>query len=234
MQGAKPMWESFEQAFQLIIGADPELRHIILTTLRMSFTSTAIAALLGTMLGILLGSREFWGKRLILRFTNTLMGLPPVVAGLVVFMLLSRRGPFGELGLLFSVTAMVIAQVILITPIITGLTASTIAGKSPLIMETTRGLGISGFKELIYLFHETRAQLVAIILTGYGRAISEVGAVQLVGGNVQFKTRVMTTAIVLETNRGHFDLALALGIILLIIAFIVNSVAQHLQGGKHA
>lgn len=223
------MWESFKQAIELLCGADPELRHIVLTTLRMSFTSTVIASVLGISLGMLLGSRDFWGKRLILRCTHTLMGLPPVVAGLVVFMLLSRRGPLGAWGMLFSVTAMVIAQVVLITPIVAGLVAAAVAAKAPLVTETTRGLGISRGQELYQLFHETRAQLISIILTGYGRAISEVGAVQLVGGNVQFKTRVMTTAIVLETNRGRFELALALGILLLLIAFIVNSIAQWLQ-----
>ena len=223
------MWKSFSQAWQLVVGADPELRHIIATTMRMSLTSTAIASVLGISLGVLLGSRNFWGKKLLLRITNTLMGLPPVVAGLVVFMLLSRSGPLGSLSLLFSVSAMVIAQVVLITPIVAGLTASAVAGRAPLIMETTRGLGIGRGRELYYLLHETRAQLVAIMLTGYGRAISEVGAVQLVGGNVQYKTRVMTTAIMLETNRGNFDLALALGIVLLLIAFVVNSIAQQLS-----
>lgn len=223
------MWESFKQALQLLLGSDPELRHIIITTMRMSLMSTLVASVLGVGLGMVLGSRNFRGKRLILRLTNTLMGLPPVVAGLVVFMLLSRRGPFGSLGLLFSVSAMVIAQVVLITPIVAGLTAAAVAAKAPLIQETTRGLDIRGGRELYYLFHETRAQLISIILTGYGRAISEVGAVQLVGGNVQFKTRVMTTAIVLETNRGRFELALALGILLLLIAFAVNTLAQLLQ-----
>lgn len=223
------MLESFQQAVALLFGADPELRHIALTTLRMSFTSTLIASVLGISLGMLLGSRDFWGKRLILRCTHTLMGLPPVVAGLVVFMLLSRRGPLGSFSLLFSVTAMVLAQVVLITPIVAGLTAAAVAAKAPLITETTRGLGLSRRRELFQLFRETRAQLISIILTGYGRAISEVGAVQLVGGNVQFKTRVMTTAIVLETNRGRFELALALGILLLLIAFTVNSIAQWLQ-----
>jgi len=228
------MWESFIQALQLLVGADPELRHIIATTMRMSLTSTLIASVLGISLGVVLGSRDFWGKKLLLRIINTLMGLPPVVAGLLVFMLLSRRGPLGSWGLLFSVSAMVIAQVVLITPIVAGLTASAIAGKAPLILETTRGLGIGRARELYYLFHETRAQLIAIMLTGYGRAISEVGAVQLVGGNVQYKTRVMTTAIMLETNRGQFELALALGIILLFIAFLVNGLAQRLQGESHA
>ena len=228
------MWESLRQALRLVVGADPELRYIIATTMRMSFTSTLIASVLGIALGIVLGSRDFWGKKMLLRLTNTLMGLPPVVAGLVVFMLLSRRGPLGSFSLLFSVSAMVIAQVLLITPIITGLTASAIAAKAPLVLETTRGLGIGRGQELYYLCCETRAQLIAIMLTGYGRAISEVGAVQLVGGNVQFKTRVMTTAIVLETSRGRFSFALALGVVLLVIAFAVNSLAQYLQGENHA
>jgi tungstate transport system permease protein len=157
------------------------------------------------------------------------MGLPPVVAGLVVFMLLSRSGPFGSLKLLFSVTAMVIAQVILITPIITGLSASVSSARAGRLKETATGLGIGRFRQVLLLLSECRVQLISVALTGFGRAISEVGAVQLVGGNIQYKTRVMTTAIMLETNKGNFEFAVALGIILLLLAFIFNSVAYIMQ-----
>lgn len=221
--------EAFAEALVLLFGHDNELRQIILVTLQMSLTSTAVASVLGISSGVLLGSSRFHGRKIILRVIHTLMGLPPVVAGLAVFMTLSRKGPLGSLSLLFSVTAMVIAQVLLITPIVAGLTASAIAAKAPAIVETTRGLGLSRPKEKLLLLYETRRQLVSVVLTGFGRAVSEVGAVQLVGGNIQHKTRVMTTAIMLETNKGNFELAIALGVVLLVLAFAVNALAHRLQ-----
>lgn len=221
--------EAFVEAIGLLFGQDHELRRIILVSLQMSLTSTLVASVIGISLGVLLGSSSFCGRKMILRVTHTLMGLPPVVAGLAVFMALSRKGPLGSWNLLFSVTAMVIAQVLLITPIVAGLTASAIAAKSPAIVETTRGIGLSRSKEKLLLLYETRRQLISVVLTGFGRAVSEVGAVQLVGGNIQHKTRVMTTAIMLETNKGNFELAIALGMVLLVIAFVVNAFAQRLQ-----
>ena len=219
----------FSEAFQLLFGADGELRQIIWVTIQMSFSSTLLSVCIGMPLGTLLGALSFRGKRLVLRTINTLMGLPPVVAGLIVFMFLSRSGPLGSLRLLFSIPAMVIAQVLLITPIITGLTSSIISQKAPTILETTRGMGLSLVRSLSLVLWECRAPLISVLLTGFGRAIAEVGAVQLVGGNVQSKTRVMTTAIMLETNKGNFSLAIALGIILLLFSFLVNILAQHLQ-----
>jgi len=225
--------ENFLEALKLLFGADAELRHIVGVTLEMSFASTGISVLLGMPLGVLLGSRDFFGKRYIMRVVQTLMGLPPVVAGLMVFMLLSRKGPLGAFHLLFSVKAMVIAQVILILPIVAGLTAALVSVRAPQIQETTRGLGISRRKEASLLLYESKIQLISVVMTGFGRAIAEVGAVQLVGGNIQYKTRVMTTAIMLETNRGDFELALALGILLLLLSLVVNSFAQKLQEEKN-
>ncbi|MBE5781245.1 MAG: ABC transporter permease subunit [Clostridiales bacterium] len=222
-------WEVFGEALGLMFGANPELRNILLVTLRMSLTSTTVAVCIGVPLGVLLGTSNFKGRKLILKIIHTLMGLPPVVAGLVVFLLLSRSGPLGALRLLFSVTAMVIAQVVLITPIVMGLTSSIVSAKAPQIMETTAGIGLSRRRTLWLILKECRPQLISVVLTGFGRAISEVGAVQLVGGNVQFKTRVMTTTIMLETNKGNFGLAVALGILLLIIAFGINAIAAKLQ-----
>ena len=224
--------EVIREAIGLLFGQNSELRQIIGTTLQMSFTSTLLACLMGIPLGVLIGSSYFRGKRLVLHITNTLMGLPPVVAGLLVFFLLSRSGPFGTYKLLYSVPAMIIAQVLLITPIATGQAAAIASARAPMMAETAFGIGLSRARRLWYALYESRKQLFCVLFTGFGRAISEVGAAQLVGGNIQHKTRVMTTAIVLETNKGNFGLAVALGIILLIIAFLVTSVAHRLQEGR--
>ena len=164
-----------------------------------------------------------------MRVLNTLMGLPPVVAGLLVFFLLSRSGPLGSLKLLYTVSAMVIAQVLLITPIVAGLSASIVSGISPRLRETARGMGLSRHAEFFCLLYECRGQFLSVVLTAFGRSIAEVGAVSIVGGNVQYKTRVMTTAIMLETNKGNFEFAVSLGVVLLLIAFIINSAALSLQ-----
>jgi len=222
--------EDIAEIVQLLFGEDNELRAIIGVTLQMSLTSTVIASLFGVILGLLLGCINFRFKRVLLRISDTLMGLPPVVAGLVVFLLLSRSGPLGSFRLLYSVSAMVIAQVLLITPIVTSLSASAAESVWPRIHETAHGLGLPIQKQLLYTMYEIRGQLVSIVLTGFGRAISEVGAVQIVGGNIQFKTRVITTAIMMVTNMGQFHFAVALGVVLLLIAFIVNITAHRLSG----
>ena len=216
----------------MLFGGDPELRQIIGITLQMSFFSTSISSLLGIPLGVMIGASEFRSKRWVQRIMNTLMGLPPVVAGLVVYLILSRSGPLGSLKLLYTVTAMVIAQVVLITPIITGLTSTIVSIRAPLIQETAAGIGLSRSKRILYTIYECRLQFISIVLAGFGRSIAEVGAVQIVGGNIQFKTRVMTTAIMMQTNMGQFEFAIALGIVLLIISFIINAVVQRFQEGK--
>lgn len=226
------MLSALSNIAELFLDPKGEIFQIIGVTLIMSFFSTTISSLIGMPLGVLLGSRKFRAKKIIMRLTHTLMGVPPVVAGLVVFLLLSRRGPLGSLQLLFTVSAMVIAQVALITPVVISLTASTVGARAEMMLETTRGLGISKGRELLIMLGECKAQLVSIQLTGFGRSIAEVGAVSMVGGNIQFKTRVMTTAIMLETNKGDFELAIALGVILLIIAFIVNTLAQNFSEGR--
>jgi len=218
--------EDFREAFRLVFSFNRELWQIIGVTMVMTFASTAISCALGIFPGIFIGSRRFRGKKLLMKILYTFMGLPPVVAGLFVFLLLSNRGPLGSLHLLFSVEAMVIAQCVLIVPIITGLTASAVALKNPVIAETSKGLRLSGWRQLTLLLRECRGALISVALTGFGRAISEVGAVNLVGGNIRFKTRVMTTAIMFETGMGNFELAIALGILLLTIAFAVNFIAS--------
>ena len=220
---------SFQEAFNLLTSFDKELYQIIATTLKMSFFSTLISCLLGIPLGALLESRAFRGKALIKRIIHTLIGLPPVVAGLLVYMLFTHYGPFGKLGILFTVKVMVVAQVVLITPLVIALTSSIVSGNTKQIKETATGLNLSRASIMTLYITENKNAIMSVILTAFGRAIAEVGAVSLVGGNIQFKTRVMTTAIMLETNKGNFSFALALGIILLIIAFVVNTIASFIE-----
>ncbi|MCQ2463652.1 MAG: ABC transporter permease [Clostridia bacterium] len=214
-----------KQAFGLVVSGDRELWQIIATTLVMSFFSTSVSALIGIPCGIAIGKREFKGKGVIMRILNTLMGLPPVVAGLLVFLLFRAVGPLGSFHLMFSVPIMVIAQVTLITPVICSLSASAVGERTRSMSETAQGMGISRIKQTGLMIGECSSQLVGIVLMGFGRSIAEVGAVSLVGGNIQFKTRVMTTAILLEANKGNFDKALALGIILMLISLVVNAAA---------
>lgn len=220
--------QTFFDTLSLLFAPGGELLKIIGVTLKMAFFSTTISACIGLPLGMLIGSRDFWGRGFLMRILNTLMGLPPVVAGLLVFFILSRSGPLGQYKLLYSVTAMVVAQVLLITPILTGLSASAAADRAPRIRETAIGMGMSRGKELLCLLYECRAQLLSLVFTGFGRAIGEVGAVSIAGGNIQYKTRVMTTAIMLETNKGNFEMAVALGVLLLVISFIINTLALSL------
>ena len=221
--------ELFKEALSLILSGDKELFQIIGTTLTMSVFSTSVSALLGIPLGVLIGKNRFPGKSALLRVTNTMMALPPVVAGLIVFMLFRGVGPFGSLHLMFRVPIMVIAQVLLITPVVTGLSAAAAGERSAQISETAKGLGLSGAKQIRLLIGECAPQFISITLMGFGRSIAEVGAVSLVGGNIQYKTRVMTTAILLESNKGNFNKAFALGVILMLISLLVNIPAYSVQ-----
>lgn len=218
--------EKFYEAFEMLLTMDRELLQIIGVTLRMSFFSTTLSCLIGIPLGVLLGKGSFKGKRTFKKLTGTLMGLPPVVAGLIVYMLFTKYGPFGSLGLLFTVDVMVIAQCMLIIPVVINLTESIISVKGKSLTETAKGLNFSKTKTALLLVSENKQSLLSVVLTAFGRSIAEVGAVSLVGGNIQWKTRVMTTAIMLETNKGNFSFALALGVVLLIISLIVNILAS--------
>ena len=222
----------FSEIASLLAQPGSELRQIIGVTLYMALFSTTISTCLGLPMGVLLGSRRFWGRGAILRVLNTLMGLPPVVAGLLVFFLLSRSGPLGEFKLLYSVTAMVVAQVLLITPVVAGLSASIAEERSHRLRETAIGMGLRPGQIFLCLLYECRGQFLSVVLTGFGRSIAEVGAVSLVGGNIQYKTRVMTTAIMLETNKGNFEFAVALGVVLLLISLVINSLALSLRSRK--
>ena len=218
--------DALKQALHLLFSLDPELLQILGVTMRMSFFSTTISCLIGLPLGALIGTRSFRGKAFLKKLIHTLMGLPPVVAGLLVYALFTHYGPFGRLNLLFTVRVMVVAQCLLIIPVVTGLTASFMEQSTRAVIDTAKGMGLSRRRVLFLCLSESRTSLLSVVLNAFGRSIAEVGAVSIVGGNIQWKTRVMTTAIMLETNKGKFSFALALGIILLLIAFLVNALAS--------
>ena len=216
----------------MLLAMDKEILQIIGVTLRMSFFSTTVSCLIGMPLGVLLTSNNFKGKRTIRKIINTLMGLPPVVAGLIVYMLFTKYGIFGSLGLLFTVEIMVVAQCLLITPVVISLTSGVCSVNSKNLIETAKGLSFSKLKTMRLFLSQNRTALLSVMLTAFGRSIAEVGAVSIVGGNIQWKTRVMTTAIMLETNKGNFTFALALGLVLLAISFAVNVLASLLTRGE--
>lgn len=203
--------------------------EIALRSLLVTVVALAISTVFGIPLGTWLALARFPGKRIVTALVYTGMGLPPVVVGLVVFLFLSRSGPFGSLGWLFTVKAMIIAQTIIATPLIIGVTMSSVAGVDPALRPQMRALGATRWQATLVQLYEARFGVVVGIVAGFGSIISEVGAVMLVGGNIAGRTRVLTTAIVLETRQGKFDMALALGIILLLIAFLTNALLVALQ-----
>ena len=215
----------------MLLSMDREILQIIGVTLRMSFFSTTISCLIGMPLGVIMTSSSFRGKRTIRKIINTLMGLPPVVAGLIVYLLFTKYGPLGSLGMLFTVEVMVVAQCLLITPVVISLTSGVCSVNGKSLLETAKGLSFGKIKTMRLFLSQNRLALSSVMLTAFGRSIAEVGAVSIVGGNIQWKTRVMTTAIMLETNKGNFEFSLALGIVLLIISFAVNVLASFLTKG---
>lgn len=223
------IWEGILQALQLILSGDPELIEVVLLSLAVSGSATIISILIGVPYGTLLALGRFSGRGLLLGLVNTGMGMPPVVVGLVLTILLWRSGPLGLFGLLFSPTAMVIAQVVIATPIVAGVSMAAIAQLDPRLRSQMLGLGASRLQVLWVLFQEARLPLLTAVMAGFGGVISEVGSVMMVGGNIKGQTRVLTTAIVTETGRGNFGLAIALGIVLLLLAFGANLVLTHVQ-----
>ncbi len=216
---------AFTEAIAMVIELDNGLVEIIGLSLGVSFTAVFIAALIGLPLGAAAALFRFPGRTFIVVILNAFMGLPPVVVGLIVYILLSRAGPLGVLGLLFTPTAMIIAQVILVTPIIASLTRQVIEDLWQEYEEQMRSLGAGPMKSLTALLWDGRFSLLTAILAGFGRASAEVGAVMIVGGNIDHATRVMTTAIALEVSKGDLSLALALGLILLTLSACVNGTA---------
>ncbi len=213
----------FATAFALIVGLDPTLAQIVSLSLRVTLSAVLISALVGLPLGAALALSRFRGRGAVIVTFNALMGLPPVVAGLVVYLMLSRSGPLGPLALLFTPTAMIIAQTVLITPIVVSLTRQVIEDLWAEYEEQLRSLGSSAWRAIPTLLWDGRFSLITALLAGFGRASAEVGAVLIVGGNIAGHTRTMTTAIALETSRGDLALALGLGIILIALTLTLNA-----------
>jgi tungstate transport system permease protein len=214
--------QAFASALRQIVTLDPQLLQIIALSLKVTLTAVAIATFLGFALGGVLAVYRFPGRGAVAALLNALMGLPPVVAGLIVYLLLSNAGPLGVLQLLYTPGAMIIAQVILITPIVAALTRQTCEDLLEEYRDQLRSLGASSAEMVTTLLWDGRYRLITAVLAGFGRAIAEVGAVMIVGGNIDHVTRTMTTAIALETSKGNIVLALALGMILLAIALLIN------------
>jgi tungstate transport system permease protein len=219
------MLEALNAALALLLGLDPKLVEIVLLSLRVSLSAVAIAALLGLPLGAAIAVGRFHSRQTVIVVLNALMGLPPVVVGLLVYLLLSRAGPLGTLGILFTPSAMVFAQTILILPIIAALSRQVIEDAWREYEEQLRSLGARRMNAALTLLWDTRFSLLTTILAGFGRAAAEVGAVMIVGGNIDGVTRVMTTTIALETSKGDLPLALGLGVILVAIVIVVNAAA---------
>lgn len=214
--------EAFKQAFYLILNLDRELLQIILLSLKVSGGALLISTLIGLPLGTLIALKNFHGRNILITLFNTFMGLPPVVVGLFLYLLLSRSGPLGFLSLLYTPTAMVIAQFVLALPIVTSLTQSACVKVDPAIHLAAKAVGATPFQVALTVIKEARYGIMAAVCAAFGRVIAEVGAIIIVGGNIAGYTRVMTTTIALETDKGSFELAMALGIVLLMIAFLIN------------
>jgi tungstate transport system permease protein len=227
--------EGFIQALRLIAGQDPELWQIIRLSLQVSGIALLISSVVGIPIGAFMGLSRFLGRRLVIGLLYTGMGFPPVVIGLFVYLMLSRSGPFGQMESaliprLFTPAAMVVAQTIISFPLVAGFTMAAVLGVDRQLRLQLRSLGATRWQTAVAVVTEARVGVLVAVVAGFGSIISEVGAVMLVGGNIQGKTRVLTTAIVLETQKGAFALAIALGIILLSLSFLTNLVMLQLQG----
>ena len=217
--------EAFAAAWALVIGFDSGLAGIVLLSLQVSLSAALIATLIGLPLGAAIAVERFPGRQLLIVLLNALMGLPPVVVGLLIYLLLSRAGPLGSLGILFTPQAMVIAQTVLIVPIIAALSRQTIEDAWREYSEQLRSLGARRLSAAMTLIWDTRFSLLTIVLAGFGRAAAEVGAVMIVGGNIDGVTRVMTTTIALETSKGDLPWALGVGIVLITLVIALNALA---------
>jgi tungstate transport system permease protein len=221
------------QAFQLLLSGDSEVLEVTLLTLRVSGTATAVSVLFGVPIGLWLALKDFRGKQAATSLVNFGMGLPPVVVGLMVSLFLWRYGPLGYLGLMYTPSAMILAQAVIATPIVSGLSFAAILSLNPKLHWQLISLGASPWQKSWLLIREARLGLMAAVIAGFGRVISEVGASMMVGGNIKGQTRVLTTATVMEVGKGNYDLALALSFILLIAAYGVVLLLTYLQhGGK--
>ena len=216
-------------ALSLIFSFDREVYTVVWTSLHISVVAVTLAALAGIPLGIMVVLRDFPGKRLLQQTLNTLMALPTVVVGLLLYGVLTRKGVLGDLGLLYTTGAIIIGQTVLILPIIWNLSIAAASSADPRLLPTSQALGASTLQQGIMYVHEVKFALAAAMVAGFGRAIGEVGIAMMLGGNIEGFTRTMTTAIALETSKGEFEFALALGILLLVTAFLVNFIVQRFQ-----
>lgn len=225
------MQTALQKALALILSGDRELGNILLVTAKTSLTSSLIALLIGVPLGIFLGATRFRGRQVLVILNRTLMGMPPVVCGLLLYLLFSGVGPFGGWKLLFTVPIMVLAQVLLITPIVVGNLETYVSGIAQPVRETAKGLNLGAGRTFLLLGNECVYPILSTYLLAFARSIAEVGAVSMVGGAIAWKTNVMTTAIMQYTNRGNFSLGIALGMILMVLSLVVNILVSLLQRG---
>ncbi len=223
------------EAFRLLVSRDPYLFEIVALSLQVSGTALLFSTLIGIPLGAMLGLSRFVGRRAVIAFLYTGMGFPPVVIGLFVYLMLSRNGPLGQLNsalvpALFTPGAMIVAQTIISFPLVAGFTMAAVMGVDPQLRQQLQALGATRWQTTLAVLMEARVGVIVSIIAGFGAIISEVGAVMMVGGNIEHQTRVLTTAIVLETRKGNFDLAIAISIVLLGLAFLTNAAVLGLQG----
>jgi len=223
------MENGFLDAFRMLVRFDPNLVEIILLSIKVSFSAVALALALALPVGALLATWNFPGRRAVIVLVNSLMGLPPVVVGLALYLLFSHRGALGVLDFLYTPSAMIVAQTVLVFPIVASLSRQVFADLYAQYDEMLRALGADRWQTLLTVFWEARRSLLTVVLAGMGRALSEVGAVMIVGGNIDHVTRVMTTAIALETSKGSLAFAMALGIVLLALSVLVNAAASFLK-----
>jgi tungstate transport system permease protein len=224
------IWNGVLRAIELIATLNPEVLEITARSLLISLSAVFLAAAIGIPLGALIELREFRGKKALVNLIQTLYGLPTVTVGLLVFLILSRSGPLGNLELLYTPTGMVIGQMILVSPILIGLTISALKGVSPQIRDTAVSLGADESQLIRAIIKEARFAVIAAVLIGFGRALSEVGVAMMIGGNIRDYTRVLTTSIALQTSMGNLEMSMALGIILIGISMILNLSLSRLQG----
>lgn len=225
------IFTALKDAISLIISLDPEVSQVVRTSLKLSLTSTFLAAVIGTPFGILISKIEFKGKYLLNTVLNTLLSLPTVVLGLFVYSIISRRGLLGPYGLLYTNTGIIIGQVLLILPIVVALIRNAIHDVDEKMYKTAISLGATGQQQFRLLLSEARYGIIGALITSFGRVIGEVGISMMLGGNIKGYTRTITTAIAMETNKGRFSFGLALGIILLTISFIINFIIYYFQTG---
>ncbi|EGL84149.1 ABC-type transporter, integral membrane subunit [Caldalkalibacillus thermarum TA2.A1] len=228
------VWKGLQRAIEMLISGDPEVFQITWLTLRVSLTATLISVILGLPLGVILGLVTFPGRKLVVTLINLGMGLPPVVAGLWITLLLWRSGPLGHYSLLYTPTAIIMAQVLVSLPIIIGLTTAAFQQIDPRLRLQIKALGASKWQSFLVLLRETRLAIMAAVMAGLGRVLAEVGASMMVGGNIKGETRILTTAMVMEVSKGNFDIAIALSFILMTLAFLITLALTLMQQRKRS